>query len=60
MKKIYKRKGCCIVLVIYIVVAPCLVSGEHINKKRIIYSFINAGQSKIYFNSTINTNHVGL
>ena len=28
---------------------PALVSGEHINVNRLIYSFINAGQIKILF-----------
>jgi len=31
---------------------PALVSGEHTNMNRLIYSLINAGQSKIYFNFT--------
>jgi len=35
------------------VLRPALVSGEHINMKKVIYSFINAGQSKIYLNFTI-------
>ena len=35
------------------VLRPALVSGEHINVNRVIYSFINAGQNKIYVNFTI-------
>jgi len=36
-----------------LVLRPALVPREHIKVNRIIYSFINACQSKIYFNFTI-------
>ena len=37
-------------MVCAVVVAPCSGTGEHINVNKVIYSLMNAGQSKILIN----------